>query len=68
MAEHIDLSTDLIGLARVSTAEKKYLDASAYYKRAIAIMNKAGQPVPIDVEKEYAKVQKLSAAPNNIKG
>jgi tetratricopeptide (TPR) repeat protein len=59
--EHVDLVVDLVGLARVSSSQKKYADASAYYQRAIAILKKAGRAVPSDVETEYGKAKSLAS-------
>jgi tetratricopeptide (TPR) repeat protein len=59
--EHVDLAVDLVGLARVSSSEKKYADASAFYQRAIAILKKAGREVPADVEADSIKVQSLAS-------
>ena len=41
--EHVDLTVDLLGLSHVSSSEKKYAEASAFYRRAIAILKKAGR-------------------------
>lgn len=60
--EHIDLTTDLIGLARVSSSQKKYAQASAFYQRAIAILRKAGCKIPPHLEADYVKVQNLASA------
>jgi tetratricopeptide (TPR) repeat protein len=62
--EHVDLVVDLVGLARVSSSQKKYADASGYYRRAIAILKKAGRAVPSDVETEYGKAQSLASGDN----
>ncbi len=59
--EHVDLTVDLLRLARVSSSQKKYADASAFYRRAIAILKKAGRAVPTDVETEYLQAQNLAS-------
>jgi tetratricopeptide (TPR) repeat protein len=59
--EHVDLTVDLLGLARVSSSQKKYADASSFYRRAIAILKKAGRSVPPDIEAEYIKVQNFAS-------
>jgi tetratricopeptide (TPR) repeat protein len=55
--EHVDLIKDLIGLARVCHSEKKDDEAITCYARAIAISDKAKQPVPADVTAEFDKLQ-----------
>ncbi len=56
---HIDLVTDLVGLAKVYVLEKKYAEAQASYQRAIDISKKADKSTA-DLENELAKVKELS--------
>lgn len=58
--EHVDLSIDLLALARISSSQKKYVAATAFYRRAIGILKKAGRAVSKDTDKDYARVQNLS--------
>jgi len=58
--EHVDLSIDLLALARISSSQKKYLAATAFFRRAIALLKKAGRVVSKDTEEDYARVQNLS--------
>ena len=55
--EHADLIQSILGLARVSSAEKNYGESVAYYERALAIMKKTETAVPAEVETEYAAAQ-----------
>lgn len=55
--EHLDLTKDLIGLARVCHAEKKDDDALKYYARAVSISDKGGQMMASDVIDEYSKLR-----------
>jgi len=56
---HIDLVTDLVGLAKVLTLEKNYSEAQASYQRAIEITRAAGKPTT-ELEAELAKVKALA--------
>jgi tetratricopeptide (TPR) repeat protein len=56
--ENIDLVKDLVGLAKVSVAQKKYGDACTFYSRAVAILRTANQPIPDDLSTDFAKAQK----------
>ena len=60
--EHVDLTADLIGLARIRSSEKKYAEASALYKRAIAILKRSGRKIPPTLEVADATMQKLSTS------
>jgi tetratricopeptide (TPR) repeat protein len=60
--EHADLVKDLVGLAKVSSSQKNYAEASTYYERAISILNKTGKTVPADVEAGYAEAKKSIAS------
>ncbi|GEM_PF-1151155 len=57
---HVDLVADLVGLAQVYVAEKKYDQAQASYERAINISKQANKPT-VDLESELATVKELSA-------
>ncbi|MFN8554823.1 MAG: tetratricopeptide repeat protein [Candidatus Obscuribacterales bacterium] len=55
--EHADLVQSILGLARVSSAEKNYAESVAHYERAIAILNKNSMPVSDEVQAEYKKAK-----------
>ncbi|CAN5223090.1 hypothetical protein BH11CYA1_BH11CYA1_37070 [soil metagenome] len=58
---HVDLVTDLVGLAHVYSSEKKYAEAKASLERAVDILKKAGKDVPADITADLAKVEALAA-------
>lgn len=55
--EHADLVQSILGLARVTSAQKKYAESVAYYERALSILKKNNMPVAPEVETEYAKAK-----------
>ncbi|HEY9678785.1 MAG TPA: tetratricopeptide repeat protein [Drouetiella sp.] len=55
--EHADLIQSILGLARVTSAEKNYGESVAHYERVLAIMKKTNTPVPAEVETEYEKAK-----------
>ena len=59
---HVDLVTDLVGLAHVYSSEKKYAEAKASLERAVDILKKAGKDVPAEITADLAKVETLAAA------
>ncbi len=59
--EHVDLVQNLIGLARLSTSQKKYEKASEFYARALAILKVAGKPIPADLTADYTKAKAQAA-------
>lgn len=59
--EHVDLVTDLVGLAKVKTALKQPKEAVTNYERAINILKNTSKPVPADLQAEYDAAKKAAA-------